>query len=90
MKPPVAVTLIIGAIVLIALPALSDAYRATLITRLLEHGSTTVTIVGEMGDVYRCSCWVIGVLMMLIAVMGSLATPGATTAIRIQPEVDQD
>jgi len=81
MKTAVLITLIIGGIVVIALPPLSDAWRALLLTRMLEHGATSVNIEGEMPDLYRAGCMVVGAAMVLIAVVASFVPRATTRAV---------
>jgi cytochrome c oxidase assembly factor CtaG len=90
MKPAVAVALVIGAVSLIALPTLSDAWRAALLTRILERGNTTVQLQGEMGDLSRVCCWITGLLMMIIAVFGSLAAIAAEERAAFDGHEDAD
>ena len=71
MKTAVAVTLIIAGVVVVAIPPLSDAWRAHILSRLLEHGATSVNLEGRMEDLYRFGCWLLGTAMIGIGVIAS-------------------
>ena len=70
MKTAVAVTLIIGGVFLVAMQALSDAWRTWMMTRLMEHGATAVNLDGRMENLYRFGCWALGAGMIGIALLG--------------------
>jgi hypothetical protein len=76
MKTAVIVTLIVVGAAIVALPALSDAWRAWMMTRLMEHGATSVTLEGRMEDLYRFGCWALGAAMIGVAILSALM-PGA-------------
>jgi hypothetical protein len=70
MKPAVAFALIVGGVILIALPPVSDhEWRADL-AKLLERGSLQVNLQGQMEAPYRFGCYVAGVLMIAAAAVG--------------------
>jgi hypothetical protein len=71
MKTAVAVTLIIAGVVVVAIPPLSDAWRALLLTRLMEHGATSVNMEGRLEDLYRFGCWLLGAAMITVGVVSS-------------------
>ncbi|HZL35621.1 MAG TPA: hypothetical protein VFC78_09955 [Tepidisphaeraceae bacterium] len=78
MKPAVAIVLIIGGIVLVALPPLSDAWHASMIMRVMEashNQNQSVMLPGTMEDAYRFGCWLVGALMVLVAVVASIVPP---------------
>jgi hypothetical protein len=71
MKTAVAVTLIIAGVVVVAIPPLSDAWRTLMLTRLMEHGATSVNMEGRLEDLYRFGCWLLGVIMIGVGVIAS-------------------
>jgi hypothetical protein len=66
MKTAVAVTLIVAGAVVVAIPPLSDAWRTLMVTRLMEHGATSVNLEGRLEDLYRCGCWLLGAVMIAV------------------------
>jgi hypothetical protein len=78
MKCSVAVALILGGVLVVALPPLSDAWRTFVFARLLEHGANSIEIDGRMEDTYRIGCWLLGAAMISVAVIGSLAPASET------------
>jgi hypothetical protein len=82
MKPIVAVTLIIGGIFVVALPPLADAWRTWMFTRLMEHGAHSVIIEGDMPNLYRFGCWLLGAAMIAVAVIASRAPSSIDSAMR--------
>jgi hypothetical protein len=71
MRIEIVITFIVGGVIVVALPPLSDAWRAFMVTRLLERGSNSVMLEGRMEDIYRFGCWALGALMIGVAVIGS-------------------
>ena len=43
-----------------------------MMTRLMEHGATSVNLEGRMEDLYRIGCWAMGAGMIGIGIMNSL------------------
>ena len=65
MKTAVVITLIVAGAVLVAIPPLSDAWGAYLMTRVMEHrNGGEVTMGGRLGDWYRFGCWLLGAAMI--------------------------
>ena len=78
MKSTVAITLIIGGIFVVALPPLSDAWHASMIAHVMQANNNpnqSVSLPGVMEDAYRFGCWLLGAMMILVAVIASVA-PG--------------
>lgn len=73
MKSAVAITLILGGIFVVALPPLSDAWLNYTLTHGVwsQTGATNITLT-SMADPYRFGCWLIGVVMILVAVVASV------------------
>jgi hypothetical protein len=74
MKSAVAITLILGGIFVVALPPLSDAWHFYMFNKMLERQASfpSITLPAAMDDTYRFGCWIMGVLMILIAVAASI------------------
>jgi hypothetical protein len=75
MKTAVTVSLIICGTSVVAIPPTYDFLRTLVVARLLEHpGISSVMLGGEMGDLYRIGCWVLGAAMIAIGVKASFPT----------------
>jgi hypothetical protein len=75
MKTPIAVTLIIMGAVLAMTPALADfLYQRNVLALMAKSGVTSVTLAGQMSELYRFGCWLTGSGMVGIAVLCSLFT----------------
>jgi hypothetical protein len=83
MKSTVAITLILAGVFVVALPPLSDAWLALMVTQLLEHGYNNVTLNCQMGDLYRIGCVCLGALMILAGLRASVARVWETPAARM-------
>jgi hypothetical protein len=82
MKPVVAVILIIGGVIIVALPPLSDAWRTLMSTRVLEHGAHSAFLQGSMENEYCFGCWVLGAAMIGVAIIASLTRPSIEAGMR--------
>ena len=70
MKTPIAVTLVIMGALLVMAPAISDYfYQRNLVSLMERSGVTSVTLAGQMSDLYRFGCWLTGTGMIGIAVL---------------------
>ena len=77
MKTPIAVTLIIMGALLVMTPAISDVFYQRNVVSLMERsGVTSVTLAGQMSDIYRFGCWLTGTGMIGIAVLLAVFTRG--------------
>jgi len=73
MKTPIAVTLIIMGALLVMTPALADFfYQRNVIALMGRSGVTSVTLGGQMSELYRFGCWVTGSVMVGVAVISAL------------------
>lgn len=74
MKSGVAIALIIGGVVLIAMPPLSDVWQTSMIAWVMQskHDNMSVALPGEMDGIYRFACWLMGAAMIGIAVVASV------------------
>ena len=72
MKTPIAVTLIIMGALLVMTPALADFLYQRNVVTLMASGLRSVTLAGQMSDLYRLGCWLTGSGMVGVAVVGSL------------------
>lgn len=80
MKTPVAITLIIIGALLVMTPVVSDYLYQRALVELMSHpGITSVNLDGKMGDLYRIGCWAMGGVMILIAIMFSIAATQPTS-----------
>ena len=80
MKPSVAVALIVMGALLIMTPPASDYLHQRLVVSLMAKSETIrVTLQGVMTETYRFGCWIAGIAMILVAVVGSLGGRGRTT-----------
>lgn len=81
MKTAVAITLIIGGVVIIAIPPLACAWRALLVTQAITHGAMLGLEEGDIGDDYRIACVLLGTAMIAIGVISSLS-PAVESVLR--------
>ena len=73
MKTPIAVTLIIMGALLVMTPALADfLYQLNVVALMTKSGVTSVTLAGQMSELYRFGCWLTGSGMVGVAVLCSL------------------
>ena len=73
MKTPIAVTLIIMGALLVMTPAIADfLYQRNVIALLARSGVSSVTLTGQMSELYRFGCWLTGTGMVGIAVLCSV------------------
>ena len=73
MKTPIAVTLIIMGALLVMTPALADfLYQRNVVALMARSGVTSVTLAGQMSELYRFGCWLTGSGMVGVAVLCSL------------------
>jgi hypothetical protein len=73
MKTPVAITLIIMGALLVMTPSLADmVYQHNVVTVITKAGVTSVSLAGQMSELYRFGCWATGSGMVLIAVLSAL------------------
>jgi hypothetical protein len=73
MKTPIAVTLIIMGGLLVMTPALADfLYQRNIVALMARSGVASVTLAGQMSELYRFGCWLTGSGMIGIAVLCSL------------------
>lgn len=73
MKTPVAITLIIMGALLVMIPSLADmVYQHNVVTVMTKAGVTSVSLAGQMSELYRFGCWATGSGMVLIAVLSAL------------------
>jgi hypothetical protein len=73
MKTPIAVTLVIMGAFLVMTPALADfLYQRNVVALMAKSGVTSVTLAGQMSELYRFGCWLTGSGMVGIAVLCSL------------------
>ena len=73
MKTPIAVTLIIMGALLVMTPALADfLYQRNVVALMAKSGVTSVTLAGQMSELYRFGCWLTGSAMVGVAVLYSL------------------
>jgi hypothetical protein len=79
MKTPIAVTLIIMGALLVMTPALADfLYQRNVVALMARSGVTSVTLAGQMSDLYRFGCWFSGSGMVAVAVLCSVFIRRAT------------
>ncbi len=83
MKTPVAVTLIIAGAFVVALPPLSDALRTMMLTQALTHGANLAPWDGLMDTPYRLGCWLLGAVMIGIAIKAGLGAPSKQDELRL-------
>lgn len=73
MKTPIAVTLIIMGVLLVMTPALADfLYQRNVVALMIKSGVTSVTLAGQMSELYRFGCWLTGSGMIGVVVLCSL------------------
>lgn len=72
MKTPIAVTLIIMGTLLVMTPAVADFLYQRNVIALLPQSGGSVTLAGQMSDLYRFGCWLTGSAMVGIAVLCAL------------------
>lgn len=73
MKAPIAVTLIIMGALLVMTPVLADfLYQRNVVALMAKSGVTSVTLAGQMSELYRFGCWLTGSGMVGVAVFCSL------------------
>ena len=73
MKTPIAVTLIIMGSLLVMTPAIADIfYQRNVVALMAGSGVKSVSLAGQMGDLYRLGCWLTGSGMVGIAVIVSM------------------
>jgi hypothetical protein len=73
MKTPIAVTLIVMGALLLMTPALADfLYQRNVVALMAKSGVTSVTLAGQMSELYRFGCWLTGSGMVGVAVLCSL------------------
>ena len=73
MKTPIAVTLIIMGALLVMTPAIADfLYQGNVVAMMAKSGVTSVTLAGQMTELYRLGCWLTGSGMVGVAVLCSL------------------
>ncbi len=73
MKTPIVVTLIIMGALLVMTPAFADfLYQRNVVALMAKSGVTSVTLSGQMSELYRFGCWLTGSGMVAIAVLCSL------------------
>jgi hypothetical protein len=73
MKTPIAVTLIIMGGLLVMTPALADfLYQRNVVALLATSRFESVTLTGQMSELYRFGCWLTGSGMVGVAVLSSL------------------
>jgi hypothetical protein len=73
MKTPVAITLIIAGAAVVALPVASAAWRASLQTQAITHGASLEPWEGDIGDLYRIACLLLGAAMIVTGIVCSLS-----------------
>jgi hypothetical protein len=73
-KTAVAVTLITACVVVVAIPPLPDAWRTHVLARLMGRGATSVNLEGQLGELYRLGCWLLGAMVGLGTVASSKRT----------------
>jgi len=73
MKTPIAITLIIMGGLLVVTPALADyLHQLNVVAIMSRSGITSVTLTGQMSELYRFGCWLTGSGMVGVAVLCSL------------------
>jgi hypothetical protein len=78
MKPSVAITLIISGAALVAVPPLATAWQAYLTVQASAHSTSLAPWVGDIGDLYRLGCWVLGATMIFTGIASCfVSTPAA-------------
>lgn len=89
MKPSVAITLILCGVLVVAIPALSHAWDALMVSvtlpRIMPNGSMNI---GALSDSYVVASWSLGALMIGVAIVSSIVgrpgerrTPAATVEL---------
>jgi hypothetical protein len=73
MKSSVAITLIISGTAVVALPVLSTAWRAYLQSQAITQGASLAPWEGDIGDLYRIACWLLGAAMIVVGIVPSFA-----------------
>ncbi|MGN6368900.1 MAG: hypothetical protein ACTHN5_11630 [Phycisphaerae bacterium] len=73
MKSSIAITLIVAGAAVVALPVVSTAWRVYLQTQAITHGASLAPWEGEIGDLYRIGCWLLGAAMIGVGVVSSFA-----------------
>src|SRR5262245_8283729 len=88
MKTPLAITLVIMGTLLVMTPALSDfLYQRNIVALMERSGVTSVTLAGQMTELYRFGCWLTGSGMIGIVVLLSLfGRPHATRHENLAPQ----
>ena len=71
MKTPIAVTLIIMGALLVMTPA-DFLYQRNVVALMSRSGVTSVTLAGQMSELYRFGCWLTGSAMVAVAVFSAL------------------
>jgi hypothetical protein len=80
MKTPIAVTLIIMGGLLVMTPALADfLYQRNVVALLATSRFESVTLAGQMSELYRFGCWLTGSGMVGVAVLCSLLSRKQTS-----------
>jgi hypothetical protein len=73
MKTPIAVALIVMGALLVMTPALADfLYQRNVVALMSKPGVTSVTLAGQMSELYRFGCWFSGSGMVGVALLLSL------------------
>jgi hypothetical protein len=75
MKTPIAITLIIMGALLIMTPAFSDyLYQRNVVELMNRPGVSSVTLGGQMTELYRFGCWLSGSAMAGFAILCSIGS----------------
>lgn len=85
MKTPVAITLIIGGVVVVAIPALWSAWNSFMLSMTLTHltqPNSSVSFV-MIPDLYQEGCWWLGAGMIVIAIGSSFIAGQEKTNVRL-------
>jgi len=73
MKTPVAISLIVGGVVVVAIPALWNAWNSFMLSLTLSHLTQPNSSVSfaMIPDIYQDGCWWLGAGMIVIAIVSS-------------------
>jgi hypothetical protein len=73
MKTPIAITLIVCGVIVVAIPSLWGGWNSLMLSITLTHltqpGSANM---GEIPQLYQFGCWLLGAAMIAVAVASSL------------------
>ncbi len=85
MKTPVAITLIIGGVVVVAIPALWSAWNSFMLSMTLTHLTQPNSSVSfaMIPDLYQEGCWWLGAGMIAISIGSSFIADQEKSDVRL-------